>query len=576
MRFGKKFIILLTVFFVLLVMLGAEKEQEPDVLLSVDVVYEDHTENISAWQWHRDEYVMYLPGNVDMAKMQVRFLGGSGWMLDSTPLSDRISCEGFPLNTPLTLMRDGEYAGTVTFHRSSAVGAMFLQTASGNMEYVHAQKGNEEGGELRLYLPSGDLNYIGPFLRINGRGNSTWNEEKKSYSMELPVEVNFMDMGSAKKWILLSNVYDATNLHNKVIYEFARDLGLAYSPDCEWVDLYLNGDYAGLYLLSERNEVHPQRVDISRENSFLVSRDAQWRFEEQGNPYITTQSTAALRIYHAGMDAEDMLRVWQSAENAILREDGIDPVTGKSWQELIDVDSWVRKYLVDEVFGNKDGSTLSQFYYYDASGGNERIYAGPVWDYDLTMDLDVEHPQESVQMFFANIAHIQGAEWPHALYRKQEYFEKICTLYEKDVIPLLDVYMETVLPRYVEEISDASEMNALRWGISDTLCDPQRILDFLKMRRAFLDDIWLNQTDYCLINAVDKSYVRVCYAVKPGSSFPQRLLSEMEDENNTYLWYDAQSGEVLSTDEPILTDMNIYIQMVSGPNEEGDNDSQKE
>ena len=69
-------------------------------------------------------------------------------------------------------------------------------------------------------------------------------------------------MGAAKKWILLANAFDASNINNKMAYDFAAKAGCAYTPECRWVDLYLNGAYTGLYLLSERNEVDSQRVDI--------------------------------------------------------------------------------------------------------------------------------------------------------------------------------------------------------------------------------------------------------------------------------------------------------------------------
>lgn len=157
-------------------------------------------------------------------------------------------------------------------------------------------------------------------------------------------------MGKAKKWILLANAYDSSHLRNKIVLDASAAVGPPYTPECRWVDLYLNGEYAGLYLLTERNEVDSQRVDIAGNGSFLVSKDWETRFISRKRTYFTTDSHAALRILYSDISTEELKSTWQSAENAILAEDGIDPVTGKSWQELIDMDSWVRRFLIEEVF----------------------------------------------------------------------------------------------------------------------------------------------------------------------------------------------------------------------------------
>jgi len=191
--------------------------------------------------------------------------------------------------------------------------------------------------------------------------------------------------------------------------------------------------------------------------------------------------------------------------------------------------------------------------------GNGRIFAGPVWDYDLTMGLDRENPQESVQRFFANVPDTYGSAWPDALYRKQDYFNQICLLYEKEFLPLLEEYENNVIPRYARKIAEASRMNASRWGMGESGCDAQPIIDFLKLRTDFLKDVWLNQTEYCFINAVDENYVRHYYAVKPGSTLPACLRFESADANYQYIWYDTHTGAVFPVDVPIWTDADIYV-----------------
>ena len=101
------------------------------------------------------------------------------------------------------------------------------------------------------------------------------------------------------------------------------------------MDLYLNGNYAGLYLLSERNEVESQRVDIGETDSFLLSMEFEDRWNGTNYPAFLSMHGNLLRIHHAGMPADWAREVWQSAEDAIFSEDGVDPRTGKGWEDLI-------------------------------------------------------------------------------------------------------------------------------------------------------------------------------------------------------------------------------------------------
>lgn len=556
MGFGKKFLFLLTALFLLVAVYAGQREGAPDGFLSVDVFYGDRTENIACWE-EDGNYYLFLPGSAEPDWMQLRFGGEEPCLLNGQPLTDRMSCSAFAVNVPYELIENGERLGNLIFLQSDNIGAVFVDVASGSMDHIHEVKGNEETGTLRVYTPEGVLNHNGNITKINGRGNSSWSYGKKSYSVELPIEADLLAMGRAKKWILMSNGFDNSNLRNKMVYTFAREFGLAFSPDSEWIDLYLNGEYAGLYLLCERNEIHPQRVDIPREGSFLVARDSRSRFKRQGIPYIEMESRAALRMYDNDWDLQALTDYWQSVENAILAEDGIDPLTGKAWTDLIDLDSWARKYLIDEVFGNVDGTTLSQFYYYDSSDGSGKVHAGPVWDYDLSMLLNEDYPQESVEMFFANVPNANGALWPSGLYRKQEFLDRVVQLYETEFCPLLDTYLQTVIPRYAQQIAGAAEMNSIRWGVPCLEENLETIYRFLTMRKVFLDDVWLQGTEYCYINAITVDWSRNYYAVKPGSLPPGLLYQKSNDPDYEYRWYRMDDGTYFSLEEPVYQDVEI-------------------
>ena len=118
----------------------------------------------------------------------------------------------------------------------------------------------------------------GVFAEINDsestvkvRGNSTSSGAKKPYNIKLSAKKDVLGMGRAKKWCLLANMYDKTMLRNKLSYDFAADIGMDFVSASEFVELYLNGEYRGCYLLTEALEIGETRVDLLvEENEFLL------------------------------------------------------------------------------------------------------------------------------------------------------------------------------------------------------------------------------------------------------------------------------------------------------------------
>ena len=91
-----------------------------------------------------------------------------------------------------------------------------------------------------------------------------------------------------------------------------------------WVDLYLDGQYHGIYLLSEKNEVHRERVGISGSGRFLVSMEDEEKLKYQRSSFFQTHNGVFMRVHDASMDKDQLKELWQSAENAILSEDSTD------------------------------------------------------------------------------------------------------------------------------------------------------------------------------------------------------------------------------------------------------------
>lgn len=216
---------------------------------------------------------------------------------------------------------------------------------------------------------------------IKIRGNSTSLADKKPYNISFSSKTEVFGMGSAKKWSLLANAFDKSLVRNRLAMEFASDMGLAYTSESTYVDLYVNGVYYGNYLLIESVEVGKDRVDIdvANESDVLVEREAERN--EEGVVYFTT-NTYGVRF--AMDDPEEIDTASVHYANMLSKFNGFEAAltTGAydTVAQYIDIDSFANFYIVNELFKNVDFNYSSTRFYIK----NGKIYAGPLWDLDLS------------------------------------------------------------------------------------------------------------------------------------------------------------------------------------------------
>lgn len=533
--------------------------------LKFSFVVDGNEEILSCWKNAEGEYEVFIPGCVDLARLKAYPSVECTISVNGTEISYGSYCDTFALNVPyeVTLSAGNVVKNAkITFRQSENIASIHIDTESGAMDYIHASKDNKEAGTIRIYTAGEGLNYSGDLEHITGRGNSTWSASaKKSYGIKLAQEVDVLAMGNAQKWVLLANAFDESNLKNKLVYDFAAAANLPFSPGSQWVDLYLNHEYAGLYLLCEKIEVHPQRVNVAYEGSNLISMEYESRLISQGLPYVATDARQALRVHYPNNPSEQDLevckKIWQSVENAIISEDGTDPVTGKSWQELIDVDSWARKYLVEEIFGNLDAAFISQYFYIDGNEG--KAYAGPVWDFDTSIKSVWQ--TSAPNAWCANRLEVEkgyDAPWFYMLCQKPAFMERVITLYKEEFLPLLNQIENEQVQTYAEHIHAAAQMNGIRWNINKDLDSfVSEIGTYLSARTAFLSDIWVEGTEYVRVKALPEYGGHYAYfAIRKGDTLAN--LPDMSGAETFAGWYYSETDMPIDETAPLLQDIEIY------------------
>lgn len=561
------FLLIMLTLSLLLWSTSAVKEQP----ISLKVNSQTDSVLITGWE-SEGTLFFFLPSYADLSEVQIKLESENTVKLEDTVIEDGMNCAQLHFAQPYRLSYSAWgkiYHKNMILYRSAGLAAAYIETQSGNMKFLHESRENSEPGAIQIYSDSGVLEYKGEIASISCRGNASWTEtKKKSYGVTLAMPSDLLKMGAAEHWILLANSLDGTHVRNKIVHDAAKAVGLAYTADLEWIDLYLNGEYAGLYLLSEKNEIHPERVDIKPENSFLISGEMESRLINRNIPYISTTAKQAMRIrYPKNMDEDataELAGRLQSVENAILSKDSIDPVSGKRLEDLIDLDSFAQRYLLDEVFGNVDGGMFSQFYYYIGSDSSGRLYAGPAWDYDLTMGSDYMWESWNPEAFYANRPSIKpgiDSVWTYGLCQKDFFTNRVIELYRERILPFLESDFCDNVNCYESKIESSAYMDRIRWKNTETLHDSiNKIQEYMNQRKYFLNSIWLDETVYHCVTLIQGNWQNnAYYMVRPGE-----CIKELPELNGgPYVtfkgWYDSATDEPFDITKPITEDVQIYV-----------------
>lgn len=220
---------------------------------------------------------------------------------------------------------------------------------------------------------------------IRGRGNASWDFPKKPYRLKFDSKQSPLGApASAKKWTLLSNYGDKTLMRNMLAFEVSRRVGLSYTPFCYPVDLIVNGEYRGCYQLCDQVEAASGRVDAK--DGYLIEIDAYAYNEEV---WFSSSKGIPVTIKHPDEDditqaEKDFIKnYFNQMEAAVFASDHTDQ--DKGYRKYLDLDSFLKNFIVGEFGGNTD-TYWSVYMYKDDSDG--KLYTGPVWDYDLGFEND--------------------------------------------------------------------------------------------------------------------------------------------------------------------------------------------
>lgn len=324
-------------------------------------------------------------------------------------------------------------------------------------------------------------------LEIRGRGHSSWEGAKKPYKIKLADKTSLLGMNKNKHWALLK-FYEPTVAG----LQLGNIMGMDWTPSTKPVEVILNGNYLGLYLLTETNRIDKNRLNIYEQPNWNQDENTipyGWLVEVDNyreNNQITFMENTKWRIqitYHSPDSLSTAQQKWLLSEfkniNAAIYD---EDKNNSTWEQLIDVDAMARYFIIQEVLDNSDGFHGS-FYLHKDLEDDAHWTAGPLWD------LSCNQREKTDYTFRMGTSYVFIPHWIGELIKDEDFCSAVRNAWNDFYPNEIQSWME-----YIDEnlliCSDAFEQEKILWNYTS-----QETLDerTMKLKSALLSNVeWFN------------------------------------------------------------------------------------
>lgn len=450
---------------------------------------------VDARQWTNQGYrsekdgvwYLFLPADESLADTVLSFSGSVTAASAGTLDREHGTLTGaFAASDRVTLTLDGGKTVQICAKQSS-LPSLRLTLNGTTLEQVHRDKNVKYPGN-DLVVTDGDDVLTGT-VELKGRGNSTWREyAKKPYQIKFSKKTSVLGMPAAKKWILLANASDDSMIRTRLVYDAAEQMGFPYVTEYKYVDLWVDGEYLGVYLIGEKAEIGKNRLNLQDpagamfelDNGFATDED-HYFFEGRLNSYFALKEIVEEDDAHIAQAMSNFQTAMTRFTTALTSE-GWENLSLAQLNAMIDVDSLARYYLMNEYVLNGESFFTSFFWYQD--GASDVLHVGPLWDFDTCMG----NKQEKVTDY--NACHTS------VLMKKMlnipAFYQRVQELYAR-YEPVL-TGMAGQVDGLRDEIGVSADLNYLRWNTLGTANPKPGGMPFAPTYDEALDRVrtWLN------------------------------------------------------------------------------------
>ena len=426
---------------------------------------------------------------------------------------------------------------------SSTLPSLWLTLTPFQLDSIYNDQDNKVKAEAILLNAQGDTMFQGTLAHIKTRGNTTFREPKKPFGIKFPQKQCFFGLENNRSFVLLANACDESHIRNAIGLDMARVFGIPASRYA-YLILYINGYYGGLYQITNKVDVGKNAIDIinldkmnqlvnakpidsfewfglGREKQVILRKGVLldnnpdditggYLLDITGSPQQYNKSISGfvseakdnVRIkspqYASAQEVDYIAKRYNEMERAVLSVNGINPVTGKHYSDYIDVESFARYYLLNELLMNWDGGWSSFMMYKNRDTIDPKLYAGPAWDYDRTLN-NPKFPKKAGE--FENVFYLKdktgktGVAYSggllHYLCLHEDFQQAVRDCYLNEISSACHEYMATrpfdslitILSHEVEQ--DEQKYKTRLSDNYDTAIN--KMLELLQKRIAFFD-----------------------------------------------------------------------------------------
>ena len=217
-------------------------------------------------------------------------------------------------------------------------------------------------------------------VEIRGRGNGTWGKPKLAYQFELEVDMDLLGLGSSDKFVLLANYNDATLMRNQIALWLGQEIGMEFTSSLVQIDVFMNDEYLGMYMLAEKCEIAPNRIEIDKKEDYLYEVAQKYQKYGEYGFLSTNDSLGKIRLHNDNLTAEELAKAKEIFYTADAAAYGKDE---EKFLQYFDLESWAKAYIIQQFMMNHDAYWGSFYFYYDASDG--KLHACSPWDFDYAL-----------------------------------------------------------------------------------------------------------------------------------------------------------------------------------------------
>ena len=440
---------------------------------------------------------LYLPGKVNPAQLCFSWddaeltvsLGGQVFQSGTAPIPAPGSSATYKITKGAALC----YLTVKTVQGSADIEPLFLELdeSLGTIADMNGDADHESECFGRAIF----ADYDKP-ISMKGRGNSTWKFDKKPYNItffkkadfEKKDKVELVDGVKAKKWSLIANYLDDSLLRNKVAMDLADALGIGLKGT-RLVDVWMNGEYLGNYLLTPKNDYE------TADNGYALESDNYYEHGEGADPQFALPDMweigpithdegyyNRITVKDIGDDAVDAGVDPAAIEEYFLQAwDALRDYDSEDYQNYFDMDSWAKMFLMYEVSKTYDCYAGSLLMHRDGLDAGDKLIAGPAWDYDVSFGRTLhkflvgvaENVQLNAEGWYNDSIGLLAVDQPVSLLQElgkhASFMRHVAEVYNANKDAFEDI-PENVT-RLQETVRESALMNNVLWGTHSICAD---------------------------------------------------------------------------------------------------------